>query len=228
MTIKHTKLAAWLLGLGVLVSAPTQAALLDRGAGMIYDTDLNISWLKDANYAKTSGYDSDGLMSWNAANTWASNLVYGGYSDWRLPTTTDLGATGCDYAFSSTDCGFNVATNSSELAHLFFVELGNQSTYDPTGAYRGPISGLVNRGPFQNVQRDTYWSEAFAPLTANYAWEFNTTFGLQYVIEQYYEFHAWAVRDGDIATVPEPAGVLLFGLSLAVLVATRHQHLCTS
>ena len=29
-----------------------------------YDTALNITWLADANYAKTSGYDADGLMNW--------------------------------------------------------------------------------------------------------------------------------------------------------------------
>ena len=43
------------------------AALVDRGGGLIYDTDLNITWLADANYAYTSGYDTqdatDGLMT---------------------------------------------------------------------------------------------------------------------------------------------------------------------
>ena len=33
-----------------------QAALVDRGGGMLYDTVLNITWLQDANYAKTSNY----------------------------------------------------------------------------------------------------------------------------------------------------------------------------
>lgn len=227
--IEKTNLAGWLVA-GMLACGPAHAALMDRGGGMIYDTDLNITWLKDANYAKTSGYDIDGKMNWNTANAWASNLVYGGYNDWRLPSTTDLGMDGCNYAYSNTDCGFNVATNSSELAHLFFVELGNKSAYDPAGTYRGSLnSGLVNKSPFQNLQSDTnYWSEAFSFLPASYAWTFNTTLGLQYVNEQYYEFNAWAVRNGDVAAVPEPTGALLFGLSLAGLVATRRQYLRTS
>jgi len=29
---------------------------------MIYDDVLNITWLQDADYAQTSGYDPDGLM----------------------------------------------------------------------------------------------------------------------------------------------------------------------
>ena len=32
---------------------------------MIYDSDLGITWLQDANYAETSGYDADGRMNRN-------------------------------------------------------------------------------------------------------------------------------------------------------------------
>ncbi len=47
------------------------AALIDRGSfadgfggfmNLIYDDDLNITWLGDANFAKTSGFDVDGQM----------------------------------------------------------------------------------------------------------------------------------------------------------------------
>lgn len=44
-------------------------ALYDRGNGMIYDDLSNVAWLQDANYAHSSGYDSDGLMTWNEANS---------------------------------------------------------------------------------------------------------------------------------------------------------------
>ena len=39
-----------------LPSMSAHAVLVDRGGGMLYDTVLNITWLQDANYAKTSGY----------------------------------------------------------------------------------------------------------------------------------------------------------------------------
>ncbi len=62
----------------------SHAALFDRTGGLIYDDVLDITWLADANFAKTSMYDPDGLMNWANANTWAANLNYGGYNNWRL------------------------------------------------------------------------------------------------------------------------------------------------
>jgi hypothetical protein len=53
------------------------------------DDVLNITWLQDANYSETPGYSATAVMTWAEATTWAANLVYGGYSDWRLPTTVD-------------------------------------------------------------------------------------------------------------------------------------------
>ena len=86
------KLAAILTAAGLLLSGAAQATLWDRGGGLIYDDVLNITWLKDANYAQTSGYDADGRMNWSAANAWAAGLSYFDsvrnvtWTDWRLPT----------------------------------------------------------------------------------------------------------------------------------------------
>ncbi|NDY93365.1 hypothetical protein [Ideonella livida] len=41
----------------------SNAALYQRSGGMVYDSALNITWIADMNLAKTSDYDSDGLMS---------------------------------------------------------------------------------------------------------------------------------------------------------------------
>ena len=79
--------------------ATGHAALEDRGGGLIYDNVRNITWLQDANYAKTSGYPTlfNGTMEWNAANTWAANLVFHDsvrnvdHSDWRLPKVVGPG-----------------------------------------------------------------------------------------------------------------------------------------
>ena len=72
---------------GTWVSTP-QGRDLDGNMAtfeVYYDTTLDITWLVDANYAMTSGYDSDGLMNRVAATTWANNLTLGGYDDRRLP-----------------------------------------------------------------------------------------------------------------------------------------------
>lgn len=145
-----------------------QAALVDRGGGLIYDNVLNITWLQDANYAKTSNAHATGKMGWTAANTWAANLVYYdsvrkiNYSDWRLPTMIDtdgpdldtLGNDGCNSlgVMNSTDCNYNVQTVSggtvySEMAHMYHNNLSLNSSFSPTtGLPQGGIAGIKGNG----------------------------------------------------------------------------------
>lgn len=95
--------------LALCVIAPVHAELQSRSitnANVIdafYDTDLNITWLRDAN--------RNGVMDWYSAKSWADELVVGEYSDWRLPST------------NVQVSGFNVT--SSEMGHLFYTELGS-------------------------------------------------------------------------------------------------------
>jgi hypothetical protein len=228
MTIRTTLIASSLIAAG-LISGAAQAALVDRGGGLIYDTDLNVTWLQDANYAQTSGYDADGRMTWSEATTWAANLSYFDsvrnvtYDDWRLPTTTDTGTPGCNFANSGTDCGYNVNPASSEMAHLYFTELGNLSSYTTTGvnsgAYAGgsnPNSTLDNTGPFTHYQSNNYWSGTeFAPDPSS-AWLFSTYVGSQYSHGKTSGLYALAVRPGDVAAVPEAEtyALMLAGLGL--------------
>jgi hypothetical protein len=51
MTTKHILLALIALGLS---SMHARAELHNRGNGLIYDSTLNVTWLADMNYAKTS------------------------------------------------------------------------------------------------------------------------------------------------------------------------------
>lgn len=75
---------------GALIAGASQAALVDRGGGLIYDNDLNITWLKDAN--ASVGYlhgNYSGLISWFDATDWADALVKGGFDNWRLPNIAE-------------------------------------------------------------------------------------------------------------------------------------------
>jgi hypothetical protein len=244
--------ALCLLGVG-----NASATLIDRGGGLIYDTDLNITWLQDANYAKTSAseyaYFGDGRMTWSGAVAWADNLVYGGYSDWRLPAVLPqnfrAGYNG------TTGQGYNI-TVGSEMGHLFYSELGNLAEY-ATNCVDGvpnficeaqPGWGLVNTGPFINLQLSSavnwqlyeqnflnptfYWSATEYSPNSDAAWGFDFHTGVQnmrtkepWMYDPYYRYlNAWAVRDGDVAAVPEPEtyAMLLAGLGLLGF-ATRHR-----
>ena len=222
---KKDRVTVWagLLLLGL--SGTAQATLYDRGGGMIYDSDQNLTWLQDANYAQTSGYDTDadGRMNWANAMSWAAGLNHGGFGDWRLPTVTDNGNNGCDYGFSGTDCGYNVDTSGSEMAYMWYDILGNTPYCDTSGDCDQAGWGLTSTGAdgvtFQNLQSNRYWSGTeFAPdPDTRYAWNFNTRYGQQSFSDKGVGLYAWAVRSGDVAPVPLPAAIWLFGAGLAGL-----------
>lgn len=220
-------------------SGVAQAALHDRGGGLIYDDVLNVTWLQDANYAKTSGYDADGKMSWPNAEAWAEGLAYSDsvrgvtYTDWRLPQTVDLGAVGCDYAYLGTDCGYSVSVASSELAHLYFVDLANVSYLDSRGLQQSGY-GLVDdpgnpldESLFTNLQAYSYWSGTpyGGGPSQPQAWRFAMNLGNQSQMSQGTQYYAWVLRDGDVAAVPEPASYALFlaGLAIVGFAARRPQ-----
>lgn len=183
-----------------LLSGVAQASLIDRGNGLIYDSDLNITWLQDANRVKTTQFDADGRLSWAAANAWAEQLTVAGLGGWRLPRLTD-----------STFCVGNRCGNS-ELAHLFYNELGGQAEGDLTVQHNG------NYALFNNVRSSVYWLKdelAIAP-GVSLGWGFVTGGGVlggyQALYNEGSEFHAWAVHAGDIGAQPDistPANVPL-------------------
>lgn len=207
------------LGLAVAVSlamGQAGAALHDRGGGMIYDDVLKITWLQDANYAKTSGHDTDGRMTWANAKSWADNLIYGGFSDWRLPSTNTGPASNCASNFNPGGGFplqyFGIICTGSELGHMFYNNMGATA-----GSSILSGSNAANLALFTNLQSFLYWSGTeYAPGTGN-AWNFITSTGTQSLISKFNEYFAWAVRPGDVARVPVPGTLALLGVGLGLI-----------
>lgn len=220
MKFRIPLIAAALLasGIGSSAHAALEGRDLDGNLATVeayYDTDIDITWLADANYVQTSGYDADGLLNWVEATTWAADLNFTDgvnvYANWRLPVIND-----------SSCSGFNCT--GSEMGHLYYIELGGMAG----------ISILTSADPdlakFTNIQLYRYWSATeFSPgssiaLIFNMGEQFGEGYrGSDFKTSNNY---AWAVSSGDvgIAAVPEPETwtLLLAGLGLVGFAARRH------
>lgn len=182
----------WLL---CIVSLSANAALTDLGNGTIDDSSLNVIWLSDANFVKTScdannsywqSFDpssvannsgrsknaicsAGGLLNWYEAQAWVALLNsqnYLGANDWRQPLTVQPDSSCSTQGVDSR--GFNCT--ASQMPHLFEISLGNSTT-----ACGG--SCLVNIGPFSNFFDGMYWSSTTS--LPNAAWSHSTLTGWQ-------------------------------------------------
>ena len=177
MTIRTTLIASSLIAAS-LISGAAHAALqgrdLNGSAGSFeayYDTDLNITWLANANV--------NGTLIWSVANTWAANLSIVDtvnnitYDNWRLPTTLQPDAS-CSVQVSGVSYGY---CTGSEMGHLFYAEL------DGTGNESILTSGDPDLAKFTNLQANTYWSGLECTRVACpegfSAWSFDFSNGLQ-------------------------------------------------
>ena len=183
----------------------------DGGAtvGGYYDSSLNVTWLANT--------DLSGAVP--AISYGGNGPTIGGISGWRAPgvngKTTGIPSvvgvvndpnqfTYCNLGY----CGFNPpnapganppAGNQHELAHMYFVTLGNGG------------NGLVNTGPFANLQARTYWTGAAFSYSGSFAqyelaFSFATGWGS---VEVFYPFFpgwpnpthfVWLVHDGDVGS----------------------------
>ncbi|MBG0861127.1 MAG: hypothetical protein IQL11_16635 [Bacteroidales bacterium] len=186
----------------VLVSPVISGELIDRGSGLIYDEDLNITWMQVANTPYYPQYcidypercrSSSGLMTYEQAQAfidWFNNVYVlpwpAGERNWRLPITPTAPDMSCSQEFNS---GFGCIL--SELGHLYYVELGNLAGE----------GGLINRGPFLDIEIDfNYWTEwdFVSPGTSD-RMSFKFRNGLQIRSDINESHYVWLVHDGDVA-----------------------------
>jgi hypothetical protein len=165
--------------------SPAYAALVSvLGGQAVYDDDLDISWVGNANLAATNTFglatgvslgtyegdtsgvngiiNANGSMNWPGALFWidAMNAAnYLDFSDWRLPNTLvpDSGCTSSDGTPRTDSHGLDCM--GSEMGHLFYDEFSADRKTSVLST--GDPTELAK---FINIQSNDYWSgTVFAP-----------------------------------------------------------------
>lgn len=177
-----------------------------RAYGLIYDDDLELTWLD---------YTNDSAP-WQSQMDWAASLnndpgavvpgileyhFFPGYQlsmgagdVWRLPEAGSSPGVGSDQT-------------SSEMGHLYYTELRNVAG--------GPFN---KTGPFIYLQSRVYFSGTSSDNPyPGAAWDFRTYSGYQGYSDKDDDFYALAVRSG-VAAVPISGSIWLLGSGLAGLV----------
>lgn len=222
---RHTVVLAIVVHLMAgLCTATSRAELHDMGGGLLYDDVLDVTWLQDADYARSSGFKPNGKMPWADAVQWVGQLVYHDpvrnvdIRGWRLPKVQPVSGDRFNGRFcfdGSSDEGYNITSPRSELSYMFHVNLGLSSYYSPTGENRAQQCGAAGNGKagyvahvglVRNLKSHIYWSgSSVEPYTDRNAWIFDTTYGYQNFYNKNDMLSPWPVHDGNVTGVAVPS-----------------------
>ena len=152
------------------------AGLSHRPDATVYDANLNVTWLEDANFAASAtgksilaaqgvtGVDPSGLMDYptavkfvQAMNSYqqmgSARLGYLGHSDWQLPATPAEDPT-CTVHKGFDGNSFGPTCRQSDLGCLFYVGLGLTYPSSVAPAFKNAL------GAVQNLHPSPYWSSS--------------------------------------------------------------------
>ena len=234
MALTRSKLLRPLLMLAIAAAACDTGATLqprfvhDGVAGAFYDTEMDITWLADANYAATvhaATALADGRFANEpAAQAWAASLEFGGVDGWRLPHS--------DPACIGIPNIGNCDRHLSEFHWMFLENLG--------GAYGHAVADFHNAtfDRFSHIQGDwVYWSETPMPgPPAGWTFVWSTLRNQPAVAPAFPSgvlgapYFAWPVHDGDVGgvlpptAVPQPSTLALSAVLVLLPLLRRGLH----
>ena len=201
----------WLAVFSLCISGMSQAALINIGTANYGGSDCKLIWDDDNNgnsvvwldYTNGTRYEN-----WTTQNAWATSLsvtmnLLPAYSvvwtdpTWRLPATVGGGM------------NYNITT--SEMGHLFYVELGNVAD-DPA----------PSTGPFDNLDFWNYWSCTPYSAEGYYYFQLGTGFQNAHWTASGIA-HGLAIRTGEVTAVPAPTTIWLLGSGLVGLLGIRRK-----
>ena len=217
------KAALQLIALATSLTAGSVCAELhDMGGGLLYDDVQDLTWLQDADYARTSGFKPNGKMPWADAMKWVGELVYHDpvrnvdVTGWRLPAVRPVAGNAFNGRFcfdGSSDEGYGITSPGSELAYMFYVNLGLKGYYSAKGDIQAADCGAAGNGKpgftadvglVKNLKSHIYWSgTSVEPYTDRNGWIFDTTFGYQNFYNKNDMLSPWPVHDGNVAGGPQ-------------------------
>ena len=188
-------------------------AIINASGGVIHDTP---NAYDNGTYNLTAAdFGSGGTVDWWAGQAlvhYLNTQNYGGSSQWALPTQPDQ------------NYGYNIT--NSQLGELYYNEL--HATVYPasnfgilgTGIF-SDTSGSV--GPFINAHTYAYWSGTEYAGSPSNIWYFDTSNGYHGFSVKDNQFYAWAVSPGNVAAVPVPGAVWLFGTGMLGLLGLKRR-----
>jgi hypothetical protein len=171
--------------MAVALPAPTQAALVDRGGGLVYDAERDLTWFVDPALLP-------GPMTQDNAAQFAADFEYAGGTDWLLPQAAffDPGCAGAE-GFGCID---------SDMAHLFHQRLGGtagSSVFDSSG---DTAEEIANVALLPALAESWFWSWQIADDGGGTAFAFHFGNGLQLIRDSQLSGRVLLVHAGDLGT----------------------------
>jgi hypothetical protein len=188
------------LGFNTVVNAIIAASPVINDTPNIYDTPISSGHHSVTN----ADFDSSllGSASWFGAiafTNYLNSISYAGSNQWNLPS-----------AGASPLVGTN--RTGTQFGDLFYTELGGNAYVT-----------MPNTDNFTNEQDDTYWlGTEYAPNLKG-AWTFVTHYGLESATTKDVPYYAWAVSPGQVAAVPVPSAIWLFGSALIGFIGCKRR-----